>query len=69
MGNENVVFENLRRRSSIVGEQGEKVQAKAKPFVSSNASGVLREVSSLDEVRSLAGQLGRKIAALVANNK
>lgn len=47
-------FHNLRQQSTeTIGEFAE-VKAKAVPFVSSNARGVLRCVSSIDEVAGLA---------------
>ena len=55
MQNEDVIrFENLRQRSSAVVGEDSVVKAKAKPFVSSNAHGVLREVQSMGEVRKIA---------------
>lgn len=49
-----IVFENLLHRSSVVGEGTEVVKAKATPFSSSNAHGLLREVAGLEDVGALA---------------
>jgi hypothetical protein len=54
-----IVFENLMQGTSTVGEYAP-VAAKAKPFISANAHGVLREVESFDAVRSIAATSAEK---------
>lgn len=58
-----IVFENLRHRSSVVGQETEVVKAKATPFSSSNAHGLLREVKNLEDVGELASQAAKKSLA------
>jgi hypothetical protein len=58
-------FENLRHRSSVVGGKTEAIQAKAKPFVSRNAHGVLRHVNSREEVTEIAARLAIKTLATI----
>lgn len=68
MANEEViVFENLRQKSSVVGVQSEVVKAKAKPFVASNAHGVLRQAKDFAEIRELGAILGRKTLTVIAS--
>lgn len=68
MANEEViVFENLRQKSSVIGEQMEVVKAKSKPFASSNAHGVLHEVKSWDDVAALGTAMGKKTLAVIAS--
>lgn len=62
-----IVFENLRQKSSVVGEQSEVVKAKAKPFVASNAHGVLRQAKDFNEIRELGSAIGRKTLAVIAS--
>jgi len=66
MTNEEViVFENLRQKSSVVGGQPEVVKAKAKPFVASNAHGVLRQAKDFNEIRELGSSIGKKTVAVI----
>jgi hypothetical protein len=62
--NEVIRFENLRQRTSVVGEYAE-VTAKAKPFVSENAHGILRKVGGHKDVAILAAKAGGKTRALL----
>ena len=58
-------FDNLLQRSAVVGGKGEAIQAKAKPFVSSNARGVLRTIENRDEAGKLAEELALKVRAAI----
>lgn len=60
-----IVFDNLRQRTGVIG-QYDKVSAVSKPFVSSNAHGVLHEVIDHTEISSLASQSGKRIKELLA---
>jgi hypothetical protein len=62
-----ITFENLRQRTSVVGEL-RVVQAKAKPFVAKNAHGVLREVGDYKEAAVLGNEAGKKVMALLVSN-
>ncbi len=52
--NDVIEFKNLRQRSNVVGQDYENVKVKIKPFAASNATGVLREIKDLEEVKELA---------------
>ena len=62
-----IVFENLRRPSGGIVEDGVPVKARAvqvtEPFVCANASGCARVVESLDEVGEIASLSGKKFKA------
>ena len=60
-----IVFDNLRQRTGIVGQYGA-VSAVLKPFVSTNAHGLLHEVKDHNEIGDLATQSGKKIRELIA---
>ena len=60
-----IVFENLRQRTSVIG-QYDKVSVVSKPFVSTNAHGLLHEVKDYEEIGVLASQAGKRIKALLS---
>jgi len=49
-----IVFDNLRQRSNVVGEEYESVRVKIKPFNASNAKGVLRQICDMNEIKDIA---------------
>lgn len=59
-----IVFDNLRQKSKVVGKY-DPVSAVSKPFVSTNAHGVLHEVKDHKEVGALAAQAGKKARELL----
>lgn len=63
-----IVFDNLRQRTGVIG-QYDSVSAVLKPFVSTNAHGLLHEVKDHNEVGSLAGQAGKNIRALFSKDE
>ena len=69
MLNEEVItFSNLRQCSPVVGETTTApVTAKAKPFVASNAHGLLRQVKDHKEAGELGSQCGKKILSLISS--
>lgn len=63
---ETIFFNNLRQRAPVAGENTlSPVQAKAKPFVSSNAQGVLRKVKDRHEVAEIAAASGLRHLAVL----
>lgn len=60
-----IVFDNLRQRTAIVGQYSS-VSAVSKPFVSTNAHGVLHEIKDHNELGDLAAQAGKKARELLA---
>ena len=63
-----IVFDNLRQRTSVIG-QYDKVSAVSKPFVSSNAHGLLHEVKDHTEIGVLASQAGKRVKELLASDE
>lgn len=63
-----IVFDNLKQKTSVIG-QYDKVSVVCKPFVSSNAHGLLREVKDYEEVGNLAAQSGKRIKELLAEEE
>lgn len=61
-----ITFNNLRQRTPVAGEiELSPVQAKAKPFVSSNAQGLLRKVKDRHEVAGIAQAAGKRTLAML----
>lgn len=61
-----ITFSNLRQRTPVAGENAlSPVQAKAKPFVASNAQGVLRKVKDRHEVAKIAAAAGKRTLAML----
>jgi len=54
-----IVFDNLRQRTGVIG-QYDNVSAVSRPFVSSNAHGILHEVKDHNEISELASQAGKR---------
>jgi hypothetical protein len=61
-----ITFENLKQRTDVVGEY-KVVSAKAKPFVSQNAKGTLREIKDYEAVGELARAAGMKLKEILAH--
>ena len=61
-----IFFENLKQRTDVIGEY-KVVSAKAKPFVSKNAKGTLRQITDYKEVGDLAYAAGMKLKQRLAN--
>lgn len=69
MNSENViVFDNLCQRTSVIG-QYDKVSALSKPFISTNAHGLLREVKDYKELSWLASESGKRMKALLSEEE
>lgn len=69
MNTQNVItFSNLRQRTGVIG-QYDSVSAVLKPFVSTNAHGLLHEVADHSEVGDLAAQAGKNIRALLSQDE
>lgn len=62
-----IVFDNLRQRTGVVG-QYDPVSAVSKPFVSTNAHGLLREVKDHSEIGAWACQAGKKTRELMSQD-
>lgn len=61
-------FQNLRQYTDTVGEYTE-VKAKAVPFVSSNAKGILRSVESLGDIARIAKADAAQIRSWTGSTK
>lgn len=58
-------FDNLRQRTSIVGELQNVEALKPRAFVSANAHGVIRKVDSPQEVADLAKKAAKDTLELI----
>lgn len=63
-----IVFDNLIRPTSVVGEYSElkAVQPASEPCAHSNAAGLVREVKSLAEISECATNSGARLKAMLS---
>lgn len=63
-----IVFDNLRQRTGVIGKY-DQVSAMSKPFVSTNAHGLLHEVKDHTEISLLASRAGDRMKKLLASDE